>query len=398
MEKRRKNSWLPLIIGAIGLVAAAAAGLIAYMATNAKPLHPDPQQIQSVTQSALPAWAGAVEDGRELVRDSLTYQNLPGISAAVGVDGDIVWAEGFGWANVEHSVPMVPLTRLRIGTASTALTSAAVGLLLEQGRMKLDDEIQTYVPTFPKKEWPVTVRQLMAHVSGVVNDAGDDGPLLAERCERPLDALRFFAERPLLFTPGDRFEYSSYGWILVSAAVEAAVGRPILTFMQEHVFGPLRMTDTVADSSTEATTNRATAYFPRFVSNPDNGLDVMRPVDYSCYSGASIFLSTASDLVRFGMAMSAGSLLQPATVELLQTPQRLNSGAQTASGLGWDLETVTPADTPTRALVRDGNVLGGQAATLVVLPKRGIVVSVLSNVAHAKTHLMALRIAERFAE
>jgi CubicO group peptidase (beta-lactamase class C family) len=124
----------------------------------------------------------------------------------------------------------------------------------------------------------------------------------------------------------------------------------------------------------------------------------MRPVDYSCYSGAGVFLSTASDLVRFGMAISAGSLLQPATVELLQTPQRLTSGAETGSGLGWDVETVTLAETPSRALVRDGNVLGGQTATLVIFPTRGIVVSVLSNVSHAKTHMMALRIAERFAE
>ena len=390
MAKRRKDSWLPLVIGAVGLVLTAAVGLIAYLAATARPVHSKPQEIQSVTQLALPQWAGAVESGRELVRDSLTYQNQPGISAAVGVGGDIVWAEGFGWANVEDQVPVVPNMRFRIGTASTALTSAAVGLLVEQGRLKLDDVIQQYVPTFPKKEWPVTVRQLMAHVSGVANDAGDEGPLFAQRCERPLDALRFFAEFPLLFKPGTSFEYSSYGWILVSAAVEAAAGRPILTFMQEHIFEPLGMNDTVADSPTEP---RTTPYFPRFASNPDNGLDVMRPLDYSCYSGASVFLSTASDLVQFGMAISSGTLLQPATVELLQTPQRVTSGTETGSGLGWDLETVTLAGTPTRAVGRDGNVLGGQTATLLIFPKRGIVVSLLSNVSYAKTHMMALRIA-----
>src|SRR5688500_1694027 len=199
MAKQRKNSWLPLIVGAVGRVVVAAVGLIAYLAATAKPLHPDPKEIQSVTQSALPQWAGAVEGGRELVRDSLTYQNLPGISAAVGVGGDIVWAEGFGWANVEDQLPVVPNMRFRIGTASTALTSAAVGLLLEQGRLKLDDEIQKYVPAFPRKEWPVTLRQLMAHVSGVANDAGDEGPLFDQHCERPVDALSAFSDLPLLF-------------------------------------------------------------------------------------------------------------------------------------------------------------------------------------------------------
>ena len=398
MAKQRKNSWLPLIVGAAALVVAAPVGLIADLAATAKPFHPDPQEIQSVTQSALPQWARAVEQGRELVRDSLTYQNLPGLSVAVGVGGEIVWAESFGWANVDDLAPVVPATRFRLGTASTALTSAAVALLLEQGRLNLDDVIQKYVPAFPKKEWPVTVRQLMAHVSGVANDAGDEGPLFDRHCEQPVDALSSFADLPLLFEPGTYFEYSSYGWILVSAVVEAAAGQPFLTFMREQIFEPLRMKDTVADSSTESVANRATPYVPRVAANPDNGVHVMRPLDYSCYSGASVFLSSASDLMRFGMAINAGTLLQPATVELLHAPQRVTSGTETGHGLGWDLETVTLSETPTRAIGRDGDVLGGQVATLLILPKRGIVVSVLSNVSYAKTHMMAVRIAEGFAD
>jgi CubicO group peptidase (beta-lactamase class C family) len=398
MAKQRKNSWLPLIVGVVGLVVAAAVGLIFYLAATAKPFHSDPHEIQSVTLSAQPQWTSAIESGRELVRDSLTYQNLPGISAAVGVGGEIVWAESFGWANVEDQLPVVPNMRFRIGTASTVLTSAAVGLLVEQDRLKLDDVIQTYVPTFPKKEWPVTVRQLMAHVSGVANDAGDEGPLFDQHCEQPVDAISLFAGLPLLFEHGAYFKYSSYGWILVSAVVEAAAGQPFLTFMREQIFEPLGMKDTVADLSTESIANRATPYFPRFGSNPDNGVHLMRPLDYSCYSGASVFLSSASDLARFGMAINAGTLLQPATVELLQATQRVLSGTETGHGLGWDLETVKVSGTPTRAIGRDGDVLGGQVTTLLVLPKRGIVVSVLSNVSYAKTHTMALRIAEAFAD
>ena len=398
MAKRRKNSWVPLIVGAVGLVLAAAVGVIAYLAATANPLHPNPEEIQSVTQSALPRWDDAVEDGRELVRDSLTYQNLPGISVAVGINGDIVWAESFGWANLDERVAVLPDTPFRIGTASTALTSAAVGLLLEQGRLKLDDEIQQYVPTFPRKEGPVTLRQLMGHVSGVATDAGDQGPLFVHRCERPMDALPFFAGLPLLFEPGTYFEYSSYGWILVSAAVEAAAGKPFLAFMREQIFEPLGMNGTVADSSTEPIADRATHYFPRFASNPDNGLDVMRPVDYSCYSGAGVFLSTASDLVRFGMAINSGMLLRPGTVELLHTPLRVRSGTETGSGLGWDIETIALSERPTRVAGRNGDVLGGQAATLLTSPKHRVVVAVLSNVSHAKTNMMAVGIAKAFAK
>jgi hypothetical protein len=90
----------------------------------------------------------------------------------------------------------------------------------------------------------VTLRQLMGHLSGVRNDGGDEGPLLSARCERPVEGLQPFAERSLLFEPGTQYRYSSYGWILVSAAVEAAADEPFLTFMRKQIFEPLGMDDT----------------------------------------------------------------------------------------------------------------------------------------------------------
>src|SRR6185295_20237340 len=96
-----------------------------------------------------------------IVRAALVDHNLPGLSVAVGVSRDIVWAEGFGWADLENHVPVAPETRFRIGTASKVLTSAAVGLLLEQGRLRLDEDIRTHVPEFPEKPWPITLRQVM---------------------------------------------------------------------------------------------------------------------------------------------------------------------------------------------------------------------------------------------
>jgi CubicO group peptidase (beta-lactamase class C family) len=184
------------------------------------------------------------------------------------------------------------------------LTSAAVGLLLEKDRLKPDDEIQTYVPEFPDKQWPVTLRQLMGHVAGVRNDGGDEGPLFTVRCQRPVEALQYFKESALLFQPGTRYRYSSYGWILVSAAVEAAADEPFLSFMRKRVFEPLGMDQTEADSAAEPMANRVTFYFPRFAAAPRYGPDLMRPLDYSCYAGSSVFLSTPSDLVRFAMAIN----------------------------------------------------------------------------------------------
>ncbi len=323
-------------------------------------------------------------------------QNLPGLSVAVGVHGEIVWAEGFGWANLEKRVPVAPNHRFRIGTASTVLTSAAAGLLLEQGRLKLDDEIQVYVPGFPKKDWPVTLGQLMGHLAGVRNDGGDEGPLFGQHCERPVDALPAFADRALLFEPRTRYRYSSYGWILVSAAIESVADEPFLRFMRSQVFEPLGMDDTIADSATDKR-NRVTSYFPRYAADPRYGPELMRELDYSCYAGASVFLSTPADLVRFGLAISGGKLLQPQTVQLLQTSQRLPDGKDTGYGLGWDLESVPLAGKQTPIVGHDGDVLGGMTTSLMTFRDRGIVVAVTSNTSYADTPALALKIAEAFA-
>jgi CubicO group peptidase (beta-lactamase class C family) len=399
MANVRTETWVGLIVLGIGLGLVAMLGLWGYMSSTATPLHPNPTDVTSVAHAApLPKWADAVEQGRQAVRASLTDQNLPGLSMAVGIDGDVVWAEGFGWADLERRVPATPTTRFRIGTASTTLTSAAVGLLLEDGRLKLDDAIQAYLPAFPQKPWPVTLRQVMGHVSGVRNDGGDEGPLLSARCQRAVDGLEAFADRPLLFEPGTQFHYSSYGWILVSAAVEAVADEPFLALMRTRVFEPLGMQDTTAESATESNPNRATFYFPRFAADPRYGLHLMRPIDYSCYAGASVFLSTPTDLVRFGMTIGRGQLLRPATVQVLQTSQRLASGEETGYGLGWDLETVTLAGAPTRWIGHDGTALGGTVASLRIFPEHGIVVSVTSNSSYADTPGVALKIAQAFAE
>ena len=398
MSKSRNQTWLALIVVAVGLLLAAILGLWGYMSATATPLHPDPQNVPSVTHSApLRRWAEAVEQGRQIVRASLSEQNLPGLSVAVGAGGDIVWAEGFGSADLENQVKVAPDTPFRIGSASKALTSAAVGLLLEKDQLKLDDEIQTYVPTFPQKQWPVTLRQLMGHLAGVRNDAGDEEPLLT-RCERTVEGLQRFAERPLLFEPGTQYRYSSYGWRLVSAAVEAAADEPLFTFMRKQIFEPLGMDDTRADSATEAIRDRATFYFPRFAADPRYGPQPPREVDYSCFAGSGAFLSTPSDLVRFGMAINSGKLLQPATVQLLQTPQRLASGQETGYGLGWDVETVALAGEQTRLAGHDGELMDGMVASFMTFPEHGIVVSVTSNISFADTKSVALKVAQIFAE
>ncbi len=324
---------------------------------------------------------------------------------AVGVEGGIVWAEGFGWAHLANRVPVTPETRFRIGTASQVLTSAAVGLLLEKGALGFDDEIQMHVPAFPKKQWPVTLRQLMGHVAGIRNDEEGEEPVSVSdddpqsvRCQGPGDGLERFADGALQFEPETQFRSSSYGWILVSAAVEEAADEPFSTFMRKKIFEPLGMSDTMADSPREPGPDRMPFYFPRFSADPKYGPDEGRDVDYSCFSGSAAFLSTPSDLVRFGMAINSGKLLRPATVQLLQAPQRLTSGQDTGYGLGWDLETVELIGEQTRLAGHDGELMGGMVASLITFPRHGIVVSVTTNIAFADTYSVAVKIAQAFAE
>jgi serine beta-lactamase-like protein LACTB len=400
-EKSRKRFqiWLAVIAVPIILLITFVSGLYLFMVATARSIHPDPNGVPSVARSTPPPnWADAIEQGQEIARADLAEQNLPGLSVAVGAGDAIVWAEGFGYADLEKRTTITPATRFRIGNASNALTSAAVGVLLEKQRLNLDAEIQIYVPEFPQKQWPVTLRQLMGHLAGIGNDAGDEEPLLP-RCPHTVDALQRFSSRPLLFEPGTRFRPSSYGWILVSAAVEAAAKEPFFTFMHTQIFEPLGMAATRPYVWTESIPDLPTFYYPRFAGDNRYGPELAREGDQSCFAGAGAFLSTPSDLVRFGIGFSSGKLLRPATAQVLQTRQQLTSGQQTDYGLGWTLETVPLAGKPARMAGHDTkqDFIGG-TTSLMTFPERALVVAVTSNVSFADTHSVALRIAQAFAQ
>lgn len=398
----RASKWIWLLVIGAGLLFALIFGLPMYMRSTATRFFPEPQGVPSVSHSDVSAqWAPAVARSRDIVREGLSAQNLPGISVAVGVGGEIVWAEGFGWANVDKHTPVTPEMRFRIGTASKMLTSAAVGRLLDKGRVKLDDDIQTYVPEFPKKQWPVTLRQVMANVSGVRNDGGDEGELYGRRCGRPVEGLRAFADRELLFEPETKYRESNYGWILVSAAVESAAKKPFYAFIREQVFDPIGMRDTVEEAVVKEPSelpNTATSYFPRFAADPRAGYQDMRELNVSCYAGAMAFVSTPSDLVRFGMAFNNGKLLRPATAQLLQSEQRLTSGQTTGHGLGWRVGPGTLGGEQTQTIGADGAMLAGKMLSLVTVPKLGIAVAVASNMSYSDTSSVAQKVAEAFAE
>lgn len=397
MSNRRLPKWVSFFLG-VGALIVAIPGLLLFLRLTATKLHPDPAKTPSVTNSPPPPkWAQAVERGRDYVRTTLAAQNFPGISVAVGIDGEIVWAEGFGFANVENNAPVNPEHRFRIGTASIVLTSAGLGLLVDEGRLKLDGKIQTYVPEFGERQWPVTIRQLMGHLGGVMAEDPDNGVLTSRHCESTADALALFA-KDAISQPGVEYQFSTFGWILLSEVVEKVANQPLTAFMEEKVFRPLTMLDTVKDSVKEPVPNEATSYFPRMLSRPIFGVEPLHKFDYSCYAGSGGYLSTPSDLVRFGMAINGGKLLRRDTVQLLQSPQRVASGEETGYGLGWELKTITVDGHSVRTAGHDGMIFSRTAVSLLTFPERGIAVAVTSNISSLEgTALLAEKIAQAFA-
>lgn len=386
---------------AIALVFAAAiviSGVALYVFYTINPVHTDPAAVPS-TVAAAPAerYSGAVEKARSLARALLVKENLPGLSVAVAIDGEIVWAEGFGFANVERRVPVTPRTRFRTGSVSKTLTAAAVALLHDRGRIDLDAPVHTYVPSYPQKPWPISTRQLLGDVAGVHRPRGDSEDNLAYgHCTSLDDAVKVFAGEPLSFEPGTKYQFSTYGWVLLSAVVESASAEPFSAFMSREVFKPLGM-DRTGLEGTNDDADTVSFYFPRMNMNPRLGLDSGPGADYSCFAGAGAFLSTPSDLVRLGSAMLKPGLLTAETIRLFQTPLHLKSGASTGFALGWKADTIPLAGAPALLLRHRATPTGG-TVSLSLFPDRSLVIAATTNVTHAKAvDPFAVQVAEAFS-
>jgi CubicO group peptidase (beta-lactamase class C family) len=331
--------------------------------------------------------AAGVERGRLIMRELLQKIGVPGMAVAVGVEGDVVWSEGFGFADLELSVPATRLTRFRVGSVSKPITAAALGLLVERGQLDLDAPVQRYVPTFPEKRWPVTSRALAGHLSGVRHYLGRE-TYSSRRYDTVLEGLSIFQDDTLLFEPGTRFSYSSYAWNLLSAVVEGASSERFLPFMDANVFRPIGLRHIVADHTDSLVPNRT-----RFYARTREGGVLNAPyVDNSYKWAGGGFLSTAEDLVRFGMAHVQPGLLQPETLELLWTSQRTNDGEPTNYGIGWAVGT----DHHGRRVVHHGGGSVGGRAFLLLFPEDGVVVAILANSSAPMTFGTAWTIAEPF--
>ncbi len=308
---------------------------------------------------------------QETASSFLGEENVPGMAITISREGRVIWSEGFGYADLELKVPVRPsLTRFRVGSISKPITAYAMGLLHDRGRLDLDATVQSYVPTFPPKRAPVTVRLVAGHLGGIRHYQGDEN-LSRQRYETVLAGLKIFQNDPLVHPPGSKYLYSSYGWNLLSAVVEGASQRPFLAFMESEVFKPLRMRHTGPDHLSEIVPNRT-----RFYILKDGRIQNAPEVDNSYKWAGGGFLSTTEDLVRFGNAHLNATGLRPATIQLFWKSQSTTAGEKTNYGIGW----ASGRDETTQLdwVGHNGGSVGG-TTQLRIFPSLNLVIAVCAN-------------------
>lgn len=347
--------------------------------------------------------ASQVQDSIEhRVQQFMDEKGVPGLSIAIARDNAICYSRAFGMANVEHQVLATTSTRYRTASIAKSMTAVVVLSLAEQGKLDLDEPVQTYCPEFPMKRWPVTSRQLLGHLGGIRHYKSRAETLITEHYSSLSAALAIFKDDPLHHEPGTEYLYSTFGYNLLGSVAEGASDMPFAKLIEETVFLPAGMKDTAIDSQHEIIPHRTAGYFrPSVVESLRMSGRILRPGelynaplhDTSMKIPAGGLLSTAPDLVRFGIAVNKHQLLSQSTTEAMWTPQEIvnpetGEGKLSKYGLGWTLGAVGGKKTVGHT--------GGQAGTATVLhmvPESGTVVAIMCNLQSAGPRKLAEEIA-----
>jgi len=325
--------------------------------------------ITGVCSSAQPTISPALaKQIDEIVEKTRSVQKLPAVSIAIEVGGHVIYKKAYGFADLENELHATPETLIRTGSIAKPMTAVGAMKLVEQGKLDLDAPVQKYCPAFPPKKWPVTTRQLLGHLSGIRAYEGKES-LSTIHYTSTADGMIFFKSDPLLFQPGEKFAYTTYGYTVIGCVMEGASGEKFEEYMATHVFGPAGMTHTFVDDF-HIIPHRARGYEKDEAGNVINA----GPMDSSYKVPGGGYVSTAEDLVKFGAAVSEHKLLKPATTTTMWTSLRTTDGKETHYGLGWGLAELDG--------VRIYAHTGGQQGTstsLLVMPSRDMASAVMIN-------------------
>jgi CubicO group peptidase (beta-lactamase class C family) len=331
-------------------------------------------------------------------------QRVPGMSIAVVADGRVVYAKGYGLADLENHAAVTAKTVFPTASALKPLTATAVVQLAERGRLELGAPIQRYCPSYPQKRWPVTVLDLLRHQAGIPPTPGS---VVFNREHYPTvrAAVAAFSADSLRFKPGTAFLYSNDGYVLLACAIEGASGQRFDVYLREHVLGPARMTSTESDDGYRVIPHRARGYVIRTEANTREwaglwtaaqlaSIRIGQPanadaVDPTREWGAAGFVTSPTDLARFAIAFASGALVIDSMRARMTAEQTTRSGETTGFGLGWQVGRLDGQ----RTYSIFGSVWTGSSA-LLVIPERRFAVAICSNEEFLLPRELANRIAE----
>ena len=266
----------------------------------------------------------------EYVRSQMERLHIPGLSLAVVRDGHIVYQNAYGLADLELKVPVTADTVFQIQSITKTFTATAIMMLVEEGKVGLDDTVSKYLEGTPESWSPITVRHLLTHTSGIKDFINE--PTASLRIDvSEQEVLTATAPRPLNFTPGEQYAYSNTGYHLLAMIIRKVTGQYYGDFLAERIFKPLGMERTRVQDLSAVISGRAAGYVWRD-GKLANGEFVAQPI--LSYGGGGI-LSTAGDLAKWDASLRNETLLRKPSLELMWTPATFNDGKKSKYGLGW---------------------------------------------------------------
>jgi len=251
----------------------------------------------------------------EVVRSYVDAKQFMG-SVLVARDGKVILSKGYGSANLEWEVPNSPSAKFRLGSITKQFTAACILLLEERGKLKVEDPVKKYMPDAPAAWDKVTIFHLLTHTSGIPSFTGfPDYHSTEATPTTPEQLVARFRDKPLEFQPGEKWNYSNSGYVLLGYLIEKISQQSYSQFVQENIFNPLGMKDSGYDSNTAVILHRASGYSPG-----DKGISNAGYIDMSIPLSAGGLYSTTEDLLRWEQGLMGGKLLSAASLQKMTTP------------------------------------------------------------------------------
>jgi CubicO group peptidase (beta-lactamase class C family) len=322
----------------------------------------------------------------DYVRAEMQRQHVPGIALMVAREGKVVRAEGFGLANVELQVPVKPETVFQSGSVGKQFTATAVMMLVEQGKIGLDDPLAKYFPNAPASWNEVTIRRLLSHTAGFT-DYPEKFDFRKDWTEDEL--LKMVEQIPLAYPPGTKWEYSNLGYLTLGLLIHRVTGEFYGDFLQERIFKPLDMKTTRIISEADIVANRAAGY--RLVKGVLKNQEWVAPMVNTTADGSLYF--SVLDLVKWDAALYTDKLLKRSSLDLMWTPVKLKDGQPNKDGYGFGW--VVGSRNGHRVVHHDGAWQGFKSAIGRYVDDR-LTVVVLANLAEAEPGKIAEHIADMY--